>query len=41
VDITATPEEREAARAAAFALFDGFLETATGSAAAAAVARRG
>jgi len=37
----ATPERREAARAAAFALFDGFLETATDPAAAAAAARRG
>jgi hypothetical protein len=39
--IAATPPEREAARAAAFALFDGFLETAMEPAAAAAGARRG
>jgi GMP synthase-like glutamine amidotransferase len=39
--IAATPEEREAARHAAFALFDAFLERATDPAAAAAAARRG
>jgi GMP synthase-like glutamine amidotransferase len=39
--IAATPAEREAARAAAFALFDGFLERATDPAAAAAAVRRG
>ena len=39
--IAATPEEREAARAAAFALFDGFLERADDPAAVAAGARRG
>jgi GMP synthase-like glutamine amidotransferase len=39
--IASTPEEREAARAAAFALFDGFLERANDPAAAAAAARRG
>jgi GMP synthase-like glutamine amidotransferase len=39
--IAATPEERETARQAAFALFDGFLERATDPAAAAAAARRG
>jgi hypothetical protein len=38
VDLAATPEQREAARAAAFALFDGFLERAT---AAPIAARRG
>jgi GMP synthase-like glutamine amidotransferase len=38
VDLTATPEEREAARHAAFALFDGFLERTT---AAPIAARRG
>jgi len=37
----ATPPEREAARRAAFVLFDGFLERATDPAAAAAAARRG
>jgi len=37
----ATPERREAARAAAFALFDGFLETANDPDALAAGARRG
>jgi GMP synthase-like glutamine amidotransferase len=39
--IAATPEEREAARAAAFALFDGFLERANDPVAVAAAARRG
>jgi GMP synthase-like glutamine amidotransferase len=39
--IAASPEKREAARAAAFAMFDGFLERATDPAAAAAAARRG
>jgi hypothetical protein len=39
--IAASPEVREAARAAAFALFDGFLERVTDPAAAAAAARRG
>jgi GMP synthase-like glutamine amidotransferase len=39
--IAATPEECEAARHAAFALFDAFLERATDPAAAAAAARRG
>ena len=39
--IAATPEERAAARNAAFALFDGFLERAIDPAAAAAAARRG
>jgi GMP synthase-like glutamine amidotransferase len=38
VDLAATQDEREAARAAAFALFDGFLERAT---AAPIAARRG
>jgi GMP synthase-like glutamine amidotransferase len=38
VDIAATPEQRSAARRAAFALFDGFLERAT---AAPIAARRG
>jgi GMP synthase-like glutamine amidotransferase len=39
VDIAATPEQRSAARRAAFALFDGFLERATSAAPIAA--RRG
>jgi GMP synthase-like glutamine amidotransferase len=39
--IAATPAEREAARAAAFALFDGFLERANDPGAVAAGARRG
>ena len=39
--IAATPEERDRARAAAFVLFDGFLERATDPAVAAAAARRG
>jgi GMP synthase-like glutamine amidotransferase len=39
--IAATPEEREAARTAAFALFDGFLERANDPAASAAAVRRG
>jgi GMP synthase-like glutamine amidotransferase len=39
--IAASPEQREAARAAAFALFDGFLERANDPAAVAAGARRG
>ena len=39
--IAATPDEREAARTAAFALFDGFLERANDPAAPAAAVRRG
>jgi GMP synthase-like glutamine amidotransferase len=39
--IAATPEQREAARAAAFALFDGFLARANDAAAATAAVRRG
>jgi GMP synthase-like glutamine amidotransferase len=39
--IAATPAERETARAAAFTLFDGFLERATEPAASAAAVRRG
>jgi GMP synthase-like glutamine amidotransferase len=39
--IAASPQERDAARAAAFALFDGFLERANDPAAVAAGARRG
>ena len=39
--IAASPERREAARVAAFALFDGFLERANDPAVVAAAARRG
>ena len=38
--LAVAPEERERARAAAFSLFDGFLERATGPAVPAAAARR-